>query len=61
MTRPGGLIILDNVLWSGKVVQPESEIDDILVETNRFIAADPEVENVFLTVRDGLNVVRKLP
>ncbi|MET4000719.1 class I SAM-dependent methyltransferase [Marinobacterium sp. MBR-109] len=61
MTRPGGLIILDNVLWSGKVVQPESDIDDILVETNRFIAADPGVENVFLTVRDGLNIVRKLP
>jgi caffeoyl-CoA O-methyltransferase len=48
------------VLWSGKVVQPESEIDDILVETNRRIATDPDVENVFLTVRDGLNVVRKL-
>jgi len=60
MTRPGGLIILDNVLWSGKVVQPESEIDDILVETNRLIAEDPDVENVFLTVRDGLNVVRKV-
>ena len=60
MTRPGGLIVLDNVLWSGKVVQPESEIDDILVETNRRIATDPDVENVFLTVRDGLNVVRKL-
>ena len=60
MTRPGGLIILDNVLWSGKVVQPESEIDDILVETNRVIAQDPDVENVFLTVRDGLNVVRKI-
>ncbi|MBV1790026.1 class I SAM-dependent methyltransferase [Marinobacterium sp. D7] len=59
MTRPGGLIVLDNVLWSGKVLQPESEIDDILVETNRRIAADPEVENVFLTLRDGLNVVRK--
>ncbi len=61
LTRPGGLIVLDNVLWSGKVLQPESEIDDVLVATNRFIAADPEVENVFLTVRDGLNVVRKLP
>lgn len=60
MTRPGGLIVLDNVLWSGKVVQPESEIDDILVETNRLIAQDPDVENVFLTVRDGLNVVRKI-
>ncbi|MBU2967340.1 class I SAM-dependent methyltransferase [Amphritea sp. 2_MG-2023] len=60
MTRPGGLIVLDNVLWSGKVVQPESDIDDVLVETNRVIAEDPNVENVFLTVRDGLNIVRKI-
>ncbi len=60
MTRPGGLIVLDNVLWSGKVLQPESEIDDVLVEMNRRIAADPNVENMFLTVRDGMNVVRKL-
>ena len=60
LTAPGGLIILDNVLWSGKVLQPESEIDDVLVECNRKIAADPEVENVFLTLRDGLNIVRKL-
>lgn len=59
-TRSGGLIILDNVLWSGKVIQPESELDDILVETNQIIAADPDVENVFLTVRDGMNIVRKL-
>ena len=61
LTAPGGLIVLDNVLWSGKVLQPESEIDDVLVECNRFIAEDPEVENVFLTLRDGVNVVRKLP
>ncbi|MFY0677901.1 MAG: class I SAM-dependent methyltransferase [Neptuniibacter sp.] len=60
MTRPGGLIVLDNMLWSGKVVQPESEIDDILVELNKEIAEDPNVENIFLTVRDGMNVVRKI-
>lgn len=60
MTRPGGLIVLDNMLWSGKVVQPESDIDDVLVELNREIAADPNVENIFLTVRDGMNVVRKI-
>lgn len=60
LTAPGGLIVLDNVLWSGKVLQPESEIDDVLVECNRYIAEDPDVENVFLTVRDGVNVVRKL-
>lgn len=59
-TRPGGLIILDNVLWSGKVIQPESEIDDVLVDLNKQIAADPNVENIFLTVRDGMNVVRKI-
>ncbi|MGB0734131.1 MAG: O-methyltransferase [Pontibacterium sp.] len=59
MTRPGGLIVFDNVLWSGKVLQPESEIDDVLVEMNRRIAEDPEVENVFLTLRDGMNIVRK--
>jgi caffeoyl-CoA O-methyltransferase len=48
------------MLWSGKVIQPESDIDDTLVELNRRIAADPDVENIFLTVRDGINVVRKL-
>lgn len=60
MTRPSGLIVLDNMLWSGKVIQPESDIDDILVDLNREIAQDPNVENIFLTVRDGMNVVRKL-
>lgn len=60
LTAPGGLIVLDNVLWSGKVLQPESDIDDVLVECNRYIAEDPDVENVFLTVRDGINIVRKL-
>jgi|TARA_R110002050_G_scaffold72766_3_gene156739 caffeoyl-CoA O-methyltransferase len=60
MTRPGGLIVLDNMLWSGKVLQPESDIDDVLVDLNKEIATDPNVENLFLTVRDGINVVRKI-
>ncbi|WP_067863556.1 O-methyltransferase [Neptuniibacter marinus] len=60
MTRPGGLIVLDNMLWSGKVLQPESDIDDVLVDLNKEIASDPNVENLFLTVRDGMNVVRKI-
>ncbi len=60
MTRPGGLIVIDNMLWSGKVLQPESDIDDVLVDLNKEIAADPNVENIFLTVRDGMNIVRKL-
>ena len=60
MTRPGGLIVVDNMLWSGKVLQPESDIDDVLVDLNKEIAADPNVENIFLTVRDGMNVIRKI-
>ncbi|EAR61900.1 O-methyltransferase [Neptuniibacter caesariensis] len=60
MTRPGGLLVVDNMLWSGKVLQPESDIDDVLVDLNKEIAADPNVENIFLTVRDGMNVVRKI-
>jgi caffeoyl-CoA O-methyltransferase len=60
MTRPGGLIVLDNMLWSGKVLQPESDIDDVLVDLNKEIATDPNMENLFLTVRDGINVVRKI-
>lgn len=59
-TRVGGLIVLDNMLWQGKVFAPESAKDQVVIDTNRIIAEDPEVENVFLTVADGLNVVRKV-
>lgn len=58
-TRPGGLLILDNMLWSGKVLDPRDEISRILDALNRRIAEDDRVENVLLTVRDGVQVVRK--
>lgn len=60
--RPGGLIIADNVLWSGKVLEtpkPGDKDTKALTEYNRIVAADSRVETVLLPVRDGLSVARK--
>ena len=58
-TRPGGLLVLDNMLWSGKVLDPQEEIPRVLDTLNRRITDDERVENVLLTVRDGVQLVRK--
>lgn len=60
--RSGGFIIADNVLWSGKVVQPEKKIDkdtQAILDFNRWVQEDQKVENVLFPVRDGLMIVRK--
>jgi len=60
--RPGGFILADNVLWSGKVIQPikDSDADTrALFEFNKKIQDDTRVENVLLPVRDGLMLIRK--
>lgn len=59
--RPGGLIIVDNVLWSGKVLQPESQDNDTreINQFNSMIKSDPRVEKLILPVRDGLFMVLK--
>ena len=59
----GGIILSDNVLWSGKVVEPLNEKDlstKILLEYNALLATDNRVETVLLPVRDGLTVSRIL-
>ncbi|MFT7344221.1 MAG: caffeoyl-CoA O-methyltransferase [Lentimonas sp.] len=59
--RPGGYIIADNVLWSGKVVEEINEKDTstaALIEYNDKIHNDPRVENVLLPIRDGLMIAR---
>ena len=59
--RKGGYIIVDNVLWSGKVLEPveENDIDTAtLIELNDLIHEDDRVEEVLLPVRDGLLIVR---
>lgn len=58
----GGLIIADNVLWSGKITLPEKEMDKetlALHQFNQFVQKDPRVENILLPIRDGLMMVRK--
>jgi predicted O-methyltransferase YrrM len=58
----GGIIIADNVLWSGKITMPESEMDRetlALHEFNKAIQNDVRVENMLLPIRDGLMVIRK--
>lgn len=58
--RPGGFIIADNVLWSGKVIEPNpDENTQALHEFNEKVLADSRVENVLLPIRDGLMVIRK--
>lgn len=57
--RSGGVIVLDNMLWSGRVLDPQDEDSRVLAKLNRTIAADDRVENVLLTVRDGIQLVRK--
>jgi predicted O-methyltransferase YrrM len=63
MVNPGGYIIADNILWNGKVVDPESAISDPqtmgIVEFNRMVQSDERVENVVFPFRDGMMVVRK--
>lgn len=58
--KSNGLLVIDNCLWSGKVLEPEAKTDIAIHKLNQLIVTDPRVENVVLTVRDGINLVRKL-
>lgn len=58
--RRGGLLVADNVLWSGSVLDPKKETDHALVVFNDKVHNDPNVENVLVTVRDGVMVARKV-
>jgi predicted O-methyltransferase YrrM len=60
--KKNGLIIADNVLWSGKVVDGEKNKDldtQVLIEFNKLVHEDERVQNVLLPIRDGLMVLRK--
>ena len=59
LVRSGGLIIIDNSLWQGRVLDPKENSDIAVNQVNRLIAQDIRVENVHLNVRDGLNIVVK--
>lgn len=62
--RPGGIILADNVLWSGKVLVAEGQKIDkdtkAILDFNDKIQNDPRVENVLLPIRDGIMMARKI-
>jgi len=61
--KPGGYIIADNTLWSGKVVDKECTDEPYtqsILQFNKMIKNDRRVEKVILPIRDGLTIIRKL-
>ncbi len=58
---PGGIIIADNVLWSGKVVDEKKDEDTQTIHNfNQKVHSDTRVTNLLLPIRDGLMILRKL-
>jgi caffeoyl-CoA O-methyltransferase len=59
LLAPNGVMAVDNVLWSGNVLDPQEENGKAIVAFNRRVQEDARVTNVILTVRDGLTLIRK--
>ena len=59
--RPGGVVLIDNVLWSGNVIDPSDTSDDTeaIRAVNDHVAGDDRVEVVMLPIADGLTIARK--
>ena len=58
--RGGGVIVADNVLWSGRVLDPKDEDDRALAAFNGHVRKDPRVEHVMLPIRDGITIAVKI-
>lgn len=56
----GGLLVVDNVLWNGTVLEPSDHKAEALDQFNGLVQQDKRVEQVLLPVRDGLTVIRKI-
>ena len=59
--RSGGLLLADNVLWSGKVYDPQQQdkVTNTIRSFNEMVLNDPRVENILLPIRDGIMMARK--
>jgi len=57
--RSGGLLVVDNVLWSGSVLKPGDETDRAMADFNKHVYNDKRVEVVMLPIRDGVTVAWK--
>jgi caffeoyl-CoA O-methyltransferase len=59
--NPGGLIIADNILWSGKVLESNFDKETKIIDSfNKMVQDDARVENILLPIRDGLMIARVL-
>jgi caffeoyl-CoA O-methyltransferase len=59
--KPGGFVLADNVLWSGKVLDTNPDADtQSIMAFNKKIQSDSRIENVLLPIRDGIMIIRKL-
>ena len=59
LMRPGGLIVVDNVLWGGRVLNPKETSDRAIHRFNQKVREDHRVEKVMLAIRDGVSLLRK--
>ncbi|MFM9944288.1 MAG: O-methyltransferase, partial [Bacteroidia bacterium] len=62
--KPGSVLLADNVLWSGKVIDEQELKNDAetraIHQFNEMVATDASFENVILPIRDGITVARKI-
>ncbi len=60
--KSGSVVMFDNVLWYGKVLQenPKQKSTQVILQLNELIAADEDFENLILPLRDGVNLLRKI-
>ena len=59
LLKPGGLMVVDNVLWSGRVLNPKEKSDHDIHAFNEYAKADPRVDLLMLPIRDGMLLGRK--
>jgi caffeoyl-CoA O-methyltransferase len=59
-TRQGGLIVVDNVLWKGGVLDPKDDKDQAMATFNERVTSDPRTQSIMLPIRDGVTIATKL-
>jgi len=57
--RNGGLILADNALWYGRIFDPKDDESRAMADFNELVKADNSAEKLFLTIRDGIYLIRK--
>jgi len=57
--RSGGLILADNALWYGRIFDPKDDESRAMADFNELVKADGQAEKLFLTIRDGIYLIRK--